>query len=71
MMSVYAVCLLAQGKQQGGALYVVASSAEEAMSDVETRLGLKPPCANINKETGKMTVTNWHGYEFRARRMQE
>jgi hypothetical protein len=71
MMSVYAVCLLAQGKQQGGAVYVVAPSAEEAMNEVEVRLGLKPPRANIDKETGKMTVTNWHGYEFRARRMQE
>jgi len=66
-MDVYAVRVFQQGIQQGQPLYISARSAEEALNEVEARLGLKPPNASIDKETGKMTVTDWHGREFRAK----
>jgi len=64
---VYAVRVFQQGIQQGQPLYISARSAEEALNEVEARLGLKPPNASIDKETGKMAVTDWHGREFRAK----
>lgn len=71
MMNVYAVRVFSQGTQRGGPLYVTAPSAAEAMKQVETQLGLKPACFSIDPETGKLTVVNWHGYEFRARQVQD
>ena len=68
-MRLYAVRVFVQGTQQGGLLFVTARSALDAMNEVETRLGLKPPSAYIDKETGKMLVTDWHGYEFKARQV--
>ena len=66
-MNVYAVCVFQQGIQQGQPLHISARSAEAAMNEVEARLGLEPACTSIDKETGKMAVTGWHGREFRAR----
>ncbi len=66
-MNVYAVRVFQQGIQQGQPLHISARSAEEAINEVEARLGLEPACARIDKETGKMAVTSWHGCEFRAR----
>jgi hypothetical protein len=70
-MYVYAVRVFVQGVQQGGPLFISARSAREAMDEVEVKMGLKPPCITIDKETGKMNITDWHGYEFRARRVHE
>jgi hypothetical protein len=69
MMNVYAVRVFSQGTQRGGPLYVTAPSAAEAMNQVEAQLGLKPACFSIDQ--GKMTVVNWHGYEFKARQVQD
>ena len=70
-MNVYAVRVSKQGIQQGRPLYIPARSAQEALNEVEVRLGLKPPHASIDQETGKMTVTDWHGHEFSARLVKE
>ncbi len=69
-MHLYAVRVFVQGTQQGGPVFVTARSALDAMNEVEARLGLKPPSAYIDKDTGKMLVTDWHGYEFKARQVE-
>jgi hypothetical protein len=70
MANVYAVRVFEHGVQRGVALRVPARSALEAMNQVESRLGLKPAMVRIDDETGRMTVVDWHGYEFKAKRLQ-
>ena len=68
-MKLYAVRVFKQGVQQGSPLNVEAPAALEAMNEVEARLGLRPPRVSVDKSTGKLTVTGWHGYCFQARRL--
>ena len=68
-MNVYAVRVFEQGIRRGRSIYVEAQSAREAIDEIEARLGLKPPSVSVDEDTGKM-VADWHGYEFKARRMQ-
>jgi hypothetical protein len=68
-MPIYAVRIFVQGIQQGTPLLVTARSAAEAMNEVEARLGLKPPTVGVEQETGRLMVSDWHGYEFRARQV--
>ena len=69
-MTVYAVRVFKQGLPVGDEMYAEGEDANQAMDEIEARLGLKPPCVSIDCDTGKMIVVNWHGYEFRAKRLQ-
>ena len=68
-MKLYAVRVFKQGVQQGSPLKVEAPAALEAMNEVEARLGLKPPRVSVDKSTGELFVTGYHGYEFRAKKL--
>ena len=68
-MKLYAVRVFKHGVQQGSPLKVEAPAVLEAMNEVEARLGLTPPRVSVDKSTGELFVTSYHGYEFRARKL--
>jgi len=47
---------------------VVAEAALQAMDFVEARITKKRPHMEVDPATDKMTVRDWHGYCFVARR---
>jgi hypothetical protein len=65
---VFAIRVFKQGKPVSDKpLKAEGKDANEAIDEVEARLGLKPPRVTIDHRTGNMSVTGWHGYEFVAR----
>jgi hypothetical protein len=68
-VKLYAVRVFKQGVQQRSPLNVEAPAALEAMNEVETRLGLRPPRVSVDKSTGELFVTGYHGHEFRAKKL--
>jgi hypothetical protein len=64
---VFAIRVFKQGKPVSDKpLKAEGKDANEAIDEIEARLGLKPPRVSIDKD-GKMSVVGWHGYEFVAR----
>ena len=68
-MAVYAVRVFKQGLPVGDEMYAEGEDANQAMDEVEARLGLEPPKISVDKSTGKLTVIGWHGFEFRAKKL--
>ena len=69
-MDFYAVRVFEGGEQRALAYRVPARSAEHAVTQVAAHFGLEPTSLSVDKDTGKMTLENWHGYEFRAKKLQ-
>ena len=48
---------------------LTALDAAEAIAAVEQEMGIQPPQVERDRE-GKLSIRGWHGYEFRARRIE-
>ena len=65
-MKVYLVRVYKSGLECREPITAEGADASEAIDNAEASMGLKPPRMSIDKSTGKMSVTGWHGFEFVA-----